>query len=90
MDRFATVKVKKKASKKSIASNLCRLCGIDHPDKVPILETKPIDVNNFFIDTEPDLCKKIYDCVGIQVKSIHHIIIIAMVIFFLTLLYRIY
>lgn len=65
MERFA-IKVQKKSSKKGIARNLCRLCGIDHPDKVPILEQKPIEAN-FFLDAEPDLCKKIHDCVGIQV-----------------------
>lgn len=67
MERFAIAKVKKKSSKKGITQNLCRLCGIDHVDKVPILETKPMDAN-FFLDAEPDLREKIFECVGIQVR----------------------
>lgn len=63
MERFA-IKIDK--SVRLNLYNICRLCGIDNPNKVPIL-----DALNFFginqIDDEPDLCKKIFDCVGIQV-----------------------
>lgn len=65
MERFAIKVIQTK--KKVTARKLCRLCGIDNPDKVPILDTQKADIN-FFLDNEPDLSKKILECVGIEVS----------------------
>lgn len=47
--------------------NICRLCGIDNPQKVQIIEE--ILVGEIDVDDEPSLVKKIYDLVGIEVSS---------------------
>uniref|UniRef100_A0A182N9J7 ZAD domain-containing protein n=1 Tax=Anopheles dirus TaxID=7168 RepID=A0A182N9J7_9DIPT len=46
--------------------NICRLCGVDNPDKIPILGAE----DTIFIaeDDEPKLAKKIEECVGIKVN----------------------
>lgn len=66
MERFA-IKIDK--SLKLSLSNLCRLCGIDKPDKVPILDPAAWNALNGIVDadSEPELCRKIYECVGIEV-----------------------
>uniref|UniRef100_A0A182QHV5 ZAD domain-containing protein n=1 Tax=Anopheles farauti TaxID=69004 RepID=A0A182QHV5_9DIPT len=47
--------------------NICRLCGVDNPDKIPILGAE----DTIFIpeDDEATLAKKIEECVGIMVNS---------------------
>lgn len=42
-------------------ANLCRLCGMDHPNKQLILSVIGVE------DDEPDLSRKVFECVGIQV-----------------------
>lgn len=64
MERFA---IKIDNSVKLNLYNLCRLCGIDHPNKYPIIQPLSIHKIQDVSDDEPDLCKKILDCVGIQV-----------------------
>ena len=59
MERFA---IKINDSVKSSLLNLCRLCGIDNPQKISIL-----DECTWSSDVEPDLCRKILVCVGVQV-----------------------
>lgn len=61
MDRFA---FKIDAALKANLCKICRLCGIDNPDKVHILlpnEGKPIDLD------EPSMSQKIYELVGFTV-----------------------
>lgn len=64
MERFA-IKIDK--SVKARLKNLCRLCGIDNPNQIDILNAAEwIDLT---IDGEQvTLSKKIADCVGIQVR----------------------
>lgn len=62
MQRFA-IKIDK--SVKARLKNLCRLCGIDNPNQIEILNAAEwIDLT---IDGEVSLSRKIADCVGIQV-----------------------
>lgn len=72
MDRFK-IKIDNKIINKLI--NICRLCGIDNPQKVQIIE----EVFVVEIDDEPSLDKKIYDLVGIEVSifKLYKIIFIA-------------
>lgn len=63
MDRFK-IKIDDKLLTKLI--NICRLCGIDNPQKVQIIEE--ILVGEIDADEEPSLVKKIYDLVGIEVS----------------------
>lgn len=61
MERFA-IKIDK-----SLRSNLykiCRLCGIDNPEKVKILDVGRENLE----EGEPELWKKILDCVGFMVR----------------------
>lgn len=67
MERFA-IKVDTKL--RVHLYNICRLCGIDNPGKIKIVEEEDDDVviisdNDF---EEPNLCKKIYEIVGLQVN----------------------
>lgn len=63
MERFA-IKIDKTV--KSKLKNLCRLCGIDNPDQVEIFgDEEFILVDD---DDEVSLSRKIFECVGIQVK----------------------
>lgn len=66
MERFA-IKIDKAV--KSKLKNLCRLCGIDNPDQVEILN----DEEFIIVDDEDEvsLSRKIFECVGIQVRPIH-------------------
>ncbi|XP_053663873.1 uncharacterized protein LOC128713035 [Anopheles marshallii] len=43
-------------------SKTCRLCGVDNPDKIPILGAE-----SFIASDEPPLAKKIELCIGIKV-----------------------
>lgn len=62
MERF-TIKVD--GVLKSRLNTLCRLCGMDNPNKIKILDT-----NHEWIDAdEPPLSTKILDCVGLQVNQ---------------------
>lgn len=62
MQRFA-IKIDK--SVKARLKNLCRLCGIDNPNQIEILNAAEwIDLT---IDGEVSLSRKIADCVGIEV-----------------------
>ncbi|XP_055324625.1 uncharacterized protein LOC129579070 [Sitodiplosis mosellana] len=64
MQRFA-IKIDK--SVKARLKNLCRLCGIDNPNQIEILNAAEwIDLT---IDGEISLSRKIADCVGIQVMK---------------------
>lgn len=45
--------------------SLCRLCGMDHPEKELILEKRMGGS-----DGEPDMGQKVFDCVGIRVSGI--------------------
>lgn len=65
MERFA---IKIDNSLKLNLYKLCRLCGIDNPDKQPIIDTKTLLGIQESTDDEPSLCKKIFDCVGVQVS----------------------
>ncbi|XP_050072650.1 dentin sialophosphoprotein [Anopheles maculipalpis] len=47
--------------------NICRLCGVDNPDKTLILGDE--DVICAMESDEPTLAKKIEECVGIQVQA---------------------
>uniref|UniRef100_A0A182SC10 Uncharacterized protein n=1 Tax=Anopheles maculatus TaxID=74869 RepID=A0A182SC10_9DIPT len=47
--------------------NICRLCGVDNPDKTLILGDE--DVVCVMETEEPTLAKKIEECVGIQVHA---------------------
>lgn len=63
MQRFA-IKIDK--SVKARLKNLCRLCGIDNPNQVEILNAAEwIDLT---IDDEVPLSRKIAECVGIEVS----------------------
>lgn len=65
MERFA-IKIDK--SVKARLKNLCRLCGIDNPNQIEILNAAEwIDLT---IDGEITLSRKISECVGIQVRWI--------------------
>uniref|UniRef100_A0A182PQ85 ZAD domain-containing protein n=1 Tax=Anopheles epiroticus TaxID=199890 RepID=A0A182PQ85_9DIPT len=48
--------------------NICRLCGVDNPDKIPILSEEE-DVILVTDEDEPSLAKKIEECVGIKVHG---------------------
>lgn len=65
MERFA---IKIDGAVKSNLYSICRLCGIDHPRKVPILDALALLGICEANDEEPDLCKKIFVCVGIKVS----------------------
>lgn len=63
MERFA-IKIDK--SVKARLKNLCRLCGIDNPNQIEILNAAEwIDLT---IEGEITLSRKIAECVGIQVS----------------------
>ncbi|EAL41696.2 AGAP005269-PA [Anopheles gambiae str. PEST] len=49
--------------------NICRLCGVDNPDKIAILSEEEEDVILVTEDEEPSLAKKIEECVGIRVHA---------------------
>lgn len=68
MERFA---FKIDSSLKSRLYNLCRLCGMDHPEKIPILDVSSWNLNApIDVDSEPELSRKIYECVGIEVCAL--------------------
>lgn len=48
---------------------VCRLCGVDHPDKQPIIEDDDVIILFDEEDQEASLVKKIEECVGILVGS---------------------
>lgn len=52
MERFA-IKIDKKL--KANLYKICRLCGIDNPDMVPIISDKPENDENISIDVEVEL-----------------------------------
>ncbi|KAH8295450.1 hypothetical protein KR018_011346 [Drosophila ironensis] len=61
MERFA---FKIDAALKANLYKICRLCGIDNPEKVQI------ENNDEIIDLEePNMCQKIYELVGFKVSS---------------------
>lgn len=64
MERFA---IKIDNSVKSNLYNICRLCGIDHPKKVSIIDALTLLGIHEPNEDEPDLCRKILVCVGIKV-----------------------
>lgn len=64
MERFA-IKIDK--SVKARLKNLCRLCGIDNPNQIEILNAAEwIDLT---IEGEVSLSRKIAECVGIEVSQ---------------------
>ena len=69
MERFA-IKVDKKL--KANLFKICRLCGIDNPNKVTILD----EVVSLIFDAEDELplYKKIFNCIGIQVSYVNLLI----------------
>lgn len=68
MERFA-IKIDK--SVKARLKNLCRLCGIDNPNQIEILNAAEwIDLT---IEGEITLSRKIAECVGIQVSRTAYI-----------------
>ncbi len=58
MERFAII------NDKIRLKNICRLCGIDNPSKIKILDSK---IKNDSEEEEPCLSKKIECVVGIKV-----------------------
>ncbi|ETN59063.1 hypothetical protein AND_009346 [Anopheles darlingi] len=48
---------------------VCRLCGVDHPEKLPIIEDDDVIVLYDEEDEETSLVKKIEECVGILVHK---------------------
>ncbi|XP_055903298.1 uncharacterized protein LOC129939347 [Eupeodes corollae] len=63
MERFA-IKIDK-----TLRANLykiCRLCGIDNPDKIKVRDDANI-VN--LEDGEPELWKKVFDCIGLMITK---------------------
>lgn len=62
MERFAINILHKQIYK------ICRLCGVDQPSKVPILEETEIEII-VGDEEEATLAKKILDCVGIEVRA---------------------
>ena len=64
MERFA---IKIDNALKLNLYNICRLCGIDNPNKVPIINTLTLLGIQEIPDDEEDLCRKILVCVGIGV-----------------------
>lgn len=63
MERFA-IKIDK--SVKARLKNLCRLCGIDNPNQIEILNANEwIDLT---IEGEVPLNRKIAECVGVEVS----------------------
>lgn len=63
MNRFA-IKIDK--SVKARLKNLCRLCGIDNPNQIEILNAAEwIDLT---IEGEVAISRKIAECVGIEVN----------------------
>ncbi|XP_050093567.1 streptococcal hemagglutinin [Anopheles aquasalis] len=48
---------------------VCRLCGVDHPDKLPIIEDDDVVILFDEEDEETSLVKKIEECVGILVHK---------------------
>lgn len=64
MQRFA-IKIDKSV-KARLQKNLCRLCGIENPNQIEILNAAEwIDLT---IEGEVSLSRKIAECVGIQVS----------------------
>ncbi|KAH8250394.1 hypothetical protein KR026_012187 [Drosophila bipectinata] len=63
MERFA---FKIDAALKANLYKICRLCGIDNPEKVPIENATDLDIIDL---DEPSLCQKIYELVGFRVSS---------------------
>uniref|UniRef100_A0A182KFF7 ZAD domain-containing protein n=1 Tax=Anopheles christyi TaxID=43041 RepID=A0A182KFF7_9DIPT len=47
--------------------NICRLCGVDNPDKIAIISDEE-DVIFVTEEEEPSLVRKIEECVGIKVR----------------------
>lgn len=60
MERFA---IKIDTTVQMDLMNLCRLCGMDNPVKLPIICGRQVIED----PDEPTLCKKIFACVGVQV-----------------------
>lgn len=72
MQRFA-IKIDK--SVKARLKNLCRLCGIDNPNQIDILNAAEwIDLT---IDGEVSISRKIEECVGVKVCS-HNVFVCLM------------
>lgn len=69
MERFA-IKIDKKL--KANLYKICRLCGIDNPDMVPILTDQPEDKKETAIDVEAELemSQKITLLLGLTVSVI--------------------
>lgn len=69
MERFA-IKIDKKL--KANLYKICRLCGIDNPDMVPILTDQPEDNKETAIDVEAELemSQKITLLLGLTVSVI--------------------
>lgn len=69
MERFA-IKIDKKL--KANLYKICRLCGIDNPDMVPILTDQPEDKKENAIDVEAELemSQKITLLLGLTVSVI--------------------
>lgn len=63
MERFAIINDKIRLN----LYNICRLCGIDNPVKIKILDSLKIPNDN---DEEPCLSKKIECVVGIKVHTV--------------------
>lgn len=45
--------------------NICRLCGLDNREQIVIVDE---DKSMILCEDEASLCKKIFDCIGIQVR----------------------
>ena len=65
MERFS-IKINETLRKSMY--NICRLCGIDNPNKIPLFEEVIIECEMDGLDIEPDFCNKILLCVGIEVR----------------------
>lgn len=67
MERFA-IKIDKKL--RANLYKICRLCGIDNPDMVPILTDEPEDKKETAIDVEAELemSQKISLLIGLTVS----------------------
>lgn len=65
MERFA-IKIDRKL--KANLYKICRLCGMDYPEMVPILsesmQTNETDIN---LDCEPEMPQKIHQLIGLTV-----------------------
>lgn len=68
MERFA-IKIDRKL--KANLYKICRLCGIDNPDMVPILTDKPEKNENTAIDVEAEMemHQKINLLIGLMVSA---------------------